>query len=350
MKKLKDEAYLGSKEKGYPFQGDVREGIAFDNYEANFSVLEYDRNRNESVILPIFRIQAKLLAEFISAEKYDRILDLGSRTGITTLEIFLQNRGVNVLGIEKSPSMHITALYKFHQLDKDKKEFFQIIKKTGCADLLSKKLSDYWENFREESQFYKDKVRFIVGEFDKLKEPKDDSIDWAVANNYMHWTELSETFKHLYKSLKRGRELFWNTASHFFTDSKFPAERYGFRYNDFLKYVLDEVEKNGLEVEDYKELSKPTHDIDSIKAVSKEQGFSTEKVSTYLIPVDFQIFISNHLPVFVKTLVASEVNEKELERIIKEAIAKTVNNPNAFKDNEHKYDIIPIFRSVKTKT
>ena len=133
-------------------------------------------------------------------------------------------------------------------------------------------------------------------------------MDGAVANQFMHWTDIPTTFSQLQKFLKQHKSVVWNSASHFYEDSQFPSLEYGFRYNDFLNYVLKEISKK-CDVKDSKTLSRPNHNIESIREITSKQGFETEQVGTCLVPVDLQIFIRNHVPVFVRQLVTSELSD-----------------------------------------
>jgi len=330
MSNLKDAVFSGSVSQGNPHQ----DGIAYDTYEANFNVIEQDGNH--SLILTPYRAEAKKLIKHLFAEKDQRILDLGSGTGISTLELLSQNPEVYALGVEVSEGMLQIARYKFHQVNGD-----ELLKQVDDSKLLR-----YWQDFRTESERYKDQVEFILGDFQEIDDIEPESIDGAIGNQFMHWTDLSKSFKQLYRFLKRDRHVVWNSASHFYDDSKFPSSEYGFRYNDFLRFILDEVGKR-VRVRDYKTLSIPEHNLDSIKTITSEQGFETEQVATYLLPVDLQVFIKNHVPAFVRNLIIPKMSKNEIKDITQEAIANAINNPKALEDTQHKYEIIPIFKSTK---
>ena len=267
-------------------------------------------------------------------------LNLGSGTGISTLELFSQKLPASVIDIESSDGMLLVAKYKFHQ--DGGKSFLKSVN--------NKKLLRYWRWFRTESIKYKNLVTFIQDDFQTINSLKPESVDGAVAVQFMHWTNIVKSFAQLKKCLKIGGEIVWDSASHFFNDKKFPAAKYGFRYNDFLAYVLEEVcSKGKWQAKDYRTLSKPPHSIDTIKEITASQGLETTHLATYLNPVDFLVFAQNHVPVFVQQLIISKTDPEELEKRIREAIGKAVVNPKALKDTEHKYDIVPVFKSVKLK-
>jgi hypothetical protein len=113
-----------------------------------------------------------------------------------------------------------------------------------------------------------------------------------------------------------------------------------------MGFVMDAVAKR-VPVRDYRELSRPVHNIESIVGITLGQGFKTAQVGTFLVPVDLQTFMRNHVPVFVGQLIEGEIDRSALEGIVREAIAAAVNNPKALADMKHKYDVVPIFESVK---
>lgn len=334
MEKLPIGAYTGSADKGNPFQGDLGKGISYDTYEANFPRIIQEGDF--PYIANTYRTAAKNLLKYLPALERPKFLDLGSGTGICTLEILCQNKDASVLGVEISEGMLLVAKYKFHH--DEGKELL--------AGVKDEKLLDYWRQFRKESEVHKDKVSFLQGDFQEVEQIEPESIDLAAANQFMHWTDLTKSFTQLNKFLRKGGMVVWNSASHFYDDKQFPSAKYGFRYNDFMKYVLEEVNKT-VNVKEIYTLSVPKYNFCSIESITSEQGFETKQVATGLAPVDLQTFIKNHVPIFVKALITSEIGEEELKRITREAIAKTINNPKALEDTTHKYDILPVFRSVK---
>ncbi|NOQ56126.1 MAG: methyltransferase domain-containing protein [Nanohaloarchaea archaeon] len=336
-KKMDAGAYLGSDVKGYPFSdkvpGDFRSPIAYDSYNANSEVIMQDGD--VPVILTPYGAAARKLVQYLKAEKGQKILELGPKTGISTLELFSQHPDVCVVSVENTESMLSTALYKFHQWDGK-----ELLEQAGDDPALL----EYWKNFRKDSEGYKDQVEFILGDFQDIDSIEPESIDSVIANQFMHWTDLSKSFGQLNTFLKAGGEVIWNSASHFYNDEKFPSDKYGFRYNGIMKYILDEVGKHFEVNKDYLSLSQPQHDIESIKAITSKQGLETEQIATSLFPVDMQVFIQNHVPVFVKELMISEA---DVDEVIRESIAKAVATPGALRDIEHKNEIAPVFRSRK---
>lgn len=336
MDKLKTGAFTGDPSKGNPYEGDRGTGIQYDSYEAN-NLLVDTPNGNPQIV-PTYRLLTRRLIGYLQAKEGQRVLDLGSGTGISTLEALTQNPGILVTGVEKSQGMLEVAKYKFHKTDG--RELLAFVKDT--------KLLEYWRKFRDESARFEHYVQFINGDIQDMGFLGDWKADHAIGNQIMHWTDLTRAFTSLRRVLKDKGTLVWNTASHFYDDEEFPSAEYGFRYNDFLKYVLDELaSKSGTEVGDYHNLSVPKHNLETIRDTTKKAGFDTKKVGLHLNPLDFQTFIQKHVPQFARQLVKSKWSEEELTARIDEAIAKTINNPAAFQDTRHKYDIIPIFRSIK---
>lgn len=330
----KDNVYVGNKDKGNPYEGDLERGIDYDTYEANFIIVE--QNGNFPLITHPYKINAKRLVKHLSLKEEQKILDIGSGTGISTLELFLANSNIHIIGVEISEGMFLTARYKFNQTNGE-----ELIERIKDENLLR-----YWEEFRKTSKPYKDKVEFIKADFQEV-ELESRSINNAIANQVLHWKDLSKSFKQLNKFLKHDGELIWSTSSHFYNDRDFPSLEFGFRCNDFVKYVLDEVNKSVSIIGNYLEISRPKHNLDSLRKIALEQGFGVEQIATYLIPVDLQIFVKNHLPAIIRQLVDPKYDPSSLEIIIKEAIAKNINDPKTLGDIKHKYDINPIFRSFK---
>ena len=334
--KLGDGAFTGSKDKGNPYTGDLNKGISYDHYEANFPSISEDGHFPK--IVNGYRHNAERLIGHLNAVGKGRVLDIGSGTGIATLELLFQNKSEEVIGLELSPGMLIVAQYKFHK--NDGAELLEIVE--------DKKLLGYWEKFRAESFQYRNRVEFLQGDVQEDLGINHESIDGAIANQVMHWTDLSKSFGKLAEILRPGAEIVWNSASHFYNDSRFPAEKFGFRYNNFLANVLENVCLNGgLASKDYTSLARPSYNFESIRETTKQQGFTTTQIGTSLEHVDLQTFVQNHVPVFVKQLITSQVDPIELEEKIKEGISRAILDPQALNDTNHKYDIVPIFRSVK---
>jgi len=332
--KLGSGAFTGDANGGNPYSGDRGKGIDYDTYESESTVIEQEGNFPN--ILTPYRAGARKLVQYVSASRGETVMDLGSGTGILTLELLVKNPEISVLGLEISEGMMEVAEYKFHQIDG-----------TELRDNVSNdSLLKYWEGFRRESDPHKNRVNFVLGDIQTTEDIIPESINRAVANQVFHWTDLPTTFKQMKRFLKKGGEVIWNTASHFYDDERFPAKKYAFRYNDFLRSVMDEVSSR-VKVSDYREMANPKQNINSIQEVSSSQGLITEQVGTFLLPVDFQNFIRYHVPVFVRTLITSEMGNDEKDQIAKEAIERTINRTEALGDIVHKYDIVPILKSVK---
>ncbi len=337
MANLNSGAFTGDKSAGNPYSGDLGKGIAYDTYEANVPLVVQEGDYPK--IFTNYRTGAKRLVQYSSVQENAKMLDLGSGTGISALEIFTQKPGASVTGIELSEGMLLVARYKFGQDDGNLLE-----------QVNDEKLLQYWRQFRTEAAAYKNRVKFVQGDFQQIDCLKSESFDGAVAAQFMHWTDFSKSFAQLRKFLKNKGEVVWNSASHFFNDQEFPIAEYGFRYNGFLAHVLEDVcSRGGWEANDYHTIGKPSQDINTITEVTSGQGFQTTQVATYLNPVDLQVFAQNHVPVLVKQLITSPADPGELETRIKEAIGRAITNPQALSDTKHKYEIMPVFKSIKLK-
>ncbi len=335
MSKLPDAAYTGNSSKGHPYEGDLGKAVDFDLYESSSPIVGSD---NSPEIFGPYGYGARNLLNHSSIERGDRVLDLGSRTGISTLEIFRRQSDITILGINQSEGMDFLAKYKFSQNNG------QLVSEIDNEQLLR-----YWRDFRTESKPYGNNVEFLMGDFEKI-DLQHESFDSAVASQFMHWSaDLSKPFTQLAKFLKQMGKVAWNSSSHWYNDSKFPSAEFGFRYNDFMSYVLDSVSSGGgIEFKDLFSLSKPEHNIESIKAITSEQGFDTEQEGIYLMQVDFIQFVSRHVPAFVRSLIVStKIDDQELESRVNESIKKAILDPKTLGDTRHRYEIHPVFVSVK---
>jgi len=319
---------------GNPYE----DGIDYDRQECSVWLPLLDQVGDGPSVSTIYHGVAKRLVRNVKAEPGQSFLDVGCGTGISTLELLLQHPEIFVLGLDESFGMLNVARYKFHKI-------------TGGGLLAAtdgdKGLLSYWQGFRGDSLLYGDHAEFYLGRLEDIDFLPGDSLDGAIANQSLHWIDLEIAFGKLGELLKEGGKLTWNTASHFYDDSEFPSSEFAFRYNNFFRFVLDELSGRGIELKDYRNLARPTHSFDSIREISLKHGFETDQVAIHLIRKDLQIFIDQYVRPLIGQLIVSEVEPEELERITQEAIAKAVNSPQALRDKQHKYEINPIFVSTK---
>src|SRR3989338_8522884 len=104
---LKSGAFTGDASKGNPYEGDLRKGVDYDLYEANFPVPEGEGNPPR--FLHGYRAGARRLLRHLSCDNPNHLLDLGSGTGIASLEALLRFPLTKVTGLEISPGMLLTA-------------------------------------------------------------------------------------------------------------------------------------------------------------------------------------------------------------------------------------------------
>lgn len=337
---LKDAAFTGSLTQGNPYEGDLDKGIEYDRCEVNSPFIEQVGD-SPAILLP-YRESAKKLVRKIPTRSGNTILDIGSGTGIASLEVLLQYPGKSVVGIEISAGMQKLCKYKFHQ--ENGAEFIEQVK--------DEKLRGYWDDFRKESLPFRNNATFLLDDFQKTDAIKEESIDAAISSQVIHWMDLPTAFGQLRRFLKNGASIVWSSASHFYDDSEFPAAEYGFRYNDFMNAVMSELRSMGVKVGDYLLLSRPQYNLDSLQAIVKKQGFSTQKVVTSLIPIDLQVFVRNHVPRYAKELIKTQIEGIEKEHLVKQAIANvitdhSVTDHSPLNDTKHKYEIVPVFISTK---
>jgi len=334
---LKDDAFVKGRSGSDPYKGGIEKGISYDDYDSKcYSVME---NEGCPLHLPGYRILAKQLIKHLSLISNQKILDVGSGTGTSTLELFLKNPNISVVGIEDSEGMLQIARYKFHQISSDDLKLNEFVN--------DEILLNYFDKFRIESKDYKDKVKFILDDIETTNQIDEESMDGVIANMSLHWTDLSNSFKQIYRFLKERGEVVFNTSSHFYNNQLFNTLEYDFRLNDFVKYFLEEISKNIDINPDYHSLVDPKHNFDSFRSIASEQGFELEQVSTNLNNLGLQVIISTHILPIVGQLNLSEVKDERLDEVIRNALAITINNPKALGDIKHIYAINTDFRMVK---
>ncbi|MFP4400485.1 MAG: class I SAM-dependent methyltransferase [Candidatus Woesearchaeota archaeon] len=322
-----------------PYDGDLIKGIEYDSYESRY--LDLDSSNGFTKPTTGYRKIAKSLAEKLVLEPDSQIVDLGCGTGISTLEVALHNPDSEILAIDLSIGMLTIARYKFHKIEQNNST------KIDKASAHEINLADYWHQFREESYPCKNNITFVNMNFlsgDFSPEP----LDGIYANQVLHWNPLDETFQKLGTLLKDKSSIVWNTASHFYDDETFPSAEFGFRYNDFFGFFLDNLSKRINIIKDYRNNSRPSQNTESVKRISSENGFDTEQVGLDLTYSDLSMVLKYQIPNLVKEVTDIEkLAETEQRRFINEAIQKTTINPKALSDTKHKYDIVPIFKSTK---
>lgn len=327
-------AFTGSVEQGNPYKGNLEECISYDRFDCGFTTLEQEGG--DPHLVTNYLANVRKLLQHLSVKPGYKILELGSGTGITTIELFEQHPDVNIICVEESPGMLEIARYKFGISDGE-----DLLKMVSDQRLL-----DYWSKQRSKAIPHKGKVEFVLGDFQE-SDLEEESFDAAIATQFMHWTDLSRSFGRLRESLKLGAECVWNSASHFYEDATFPIAVYGFRYNVFLELVLEEIGRRGVRMKNLRDLFRPKHDIGTIQRISESQGFGTKQVGVQLLPIDLQILLEFYAPSMVRAAIDQEVEGEEMAVLYNEAVAKTITNPNALQDMDHKFEIIPIFVSTK---
>jgi SAM-dependent methyltransferase len=334
---LPDDVFTGNWRNRAAFFPDLDSAIEYDSYEAHTPMIE--QNERGSRLTTNYRHVARLLVSHFPAALGDRVLDLGSGTGISTLELLCQHPSLSVVGVEMAKGPYKLAKFKFHKIAGRR---FRHEKDPA--------LQAYWDAFRKESERFSDQIRFVNRDFldDKISTSRmfRQKFDGAIGNQFVHNTYEYQCFKQLKEVLKPGAHFVWNTASHYCYDGKIPPAEHSFRYNEFLKYVLDEVNKT-MQTKDMCEQPKTHYSIGWIKRMTWEFGFATSHLATYLIPVDMQTFIHYHVPPIVRGLMKEK--HEDADSIIQNAIGEAIKNPFAMSDTRHKYEIIPVFSSTYVK-
>lgn len=327
-----------------PFAGEIEKGIQYDLYEAQGFVLE------QSGAFPKLKRSYEHGADQLIQHLHSgaqQILELGSGTGIATRSLFRQNSNRQVVGVEVSKGMKEVSEYKFHQAERipfqEKVEAYF----THIGQSPSRELNDYWDSFREDTRNLHQRAQFVQGDIQDIAHlVEHDYFDAATANQVLHWVDISQTFSGLHQVLRNGGTVVWNSASHFYDDAQYPSEKWGWRQHQFVKCVVEELRREGLEVTDYRSIQKPLQNISSITRMTDEQGFSTEQVGTLLLPVDFQAMLTAQVPRLSARAIQNDLPLEEKQVYVDAAILNAIRKGFP-EDQYHKYDIVPIFRSVK---
>ncbi len=328
-----------------PFAGEIEKGIQYDLYEAQGFVL--DQSSTFPKLKRIYEHGADQLIQHLHSGA-QQILELGSGTGIATRSLFRQNSNRQVVGVEVSKGMKEVSEYKFHQAERipfrEKVEAYF----THVGQRPSLELNDYWDSFREDTRNLHQRAQFVEGDIQDIAHlVEHDYFDAATANQVLHWVDISRTFAGLHQVLRKGGTVVWNSASHFYDDAQYPSEKWGFRYHQFMKYVIDELKREGLEVTDYRSIQRPSQNMASITRITDEQSFSTQQVGTLLLPVDFQAMLTAQVPRLAAAAIQNNLPLEEKQIHIDTAILNAIRKNGFPEDKYHKYDIVPIFKSVK---
>lgn len=338
--------YLGSGQSDTnPYQGDIVRGIKYDTKEINTQHIE--QIGNWPMALTSYRRDSTYLMRYVNVEN-GLLLEVGSGTGIATLEATVRMPKVDVLGVEISSGMMKVAEYKFHQNGGK-----GIVDHPESTD----SVRAYWDEFRRESNPHKDRVKFLQGDIRTLELPSE-NFDGAIANQAMHWmskgeewTELGilRAFEQVNSALKHGSNFVWSSASHFYNTPEFPASKFGFRYNQIMEPILEAFTSRGIALlGDYKNVDTPVYELEDIVEMTAKAGLETKQVMTYLERFDLlQNLLFDEIPGIVRGLVQKEVSDAEVNKIFNEAVSKIVLSRQFLEDQNHRYDIIPVFVSKK---
>jgi SAM-dependent methyltransferase len=320
---LCDGLFTGSTAEGLPFRGTVAEAMAYDAYEAETAA---------SGTFP-YHACANALFRWLP-EGSGRVADLGCGTGISTLELLEGRPGYRAFAFDVSGGNIAVARYKFCQ-SVPGTELVSAMEGDG-------ELASYWNAFRKRAEKYKGMVKFCVKDVEREYLPS--IFDAAVASQLVHWAEdLDMMFAGIRDVLYPGGTAVWNTASHFCEDPDYPASEHGFRYNDFMGYVMDGLSEH-YNVSDYRKLSLPGHTTESLEDVAETNGLKTKHVSNFWRKFPLRVFASNHVPRFARKLVQNP--DGDVDRRIGEAISSAWETPAALADDRHCYEIDPNFRST----
>jgi SAM-dependent methyltransferase len=345
---VKDEAFSGGKGQGNPYLGAIKDALPQE--EVNTHALQRYDSTNDTTVLSLYRYGARHAAQFLpQPETGETILEIGSGTGDSTLELFLKYPGVdfNILGIEQSQGMLAVAQYKFHHEDGE----------NVMAAEPNEQVQSFWNAFRQESESYQGRVQFVNDDFLTTTSLDKEAYKSAVAIQVMHWLDSGEKGKDLTSALSRFSEfikpegsLLWTTSSHYFNDKKFPTLEYNCRYNDFFKFVLEEV-SHSYAVNGVEQLPQPKQNLESVQAASRAAGMETTQLTTRMNEFDLQTLVSFHTPRIVRSLLKEpdNVDDSELQKVTKAAVQKAIGNiyDGTLSDTKHIHDIVPVFMSVK---
>ena len=179
----KNNFFIGNKDEGNPYIGDLEQGIEYDSYEINFSLIE--REGNQTLILPSYTAGARRLIRHLPIIKNQAILEIGSGTGISTLEVLLKNPDSFVFGIEISEGMELKVFFNKLQ---DRIRSPEVTNDTGYVRIMS----------LHKSKGLTSKVVFIIGCVAGLVPTIKDEQKLVDTNNTLELSRLRAEAKRLF--------------------------------------------------------------------------------------------------------------------------------------------------------
>ncbi len=341
--------FTGNVQTGNPYKGDINRGIDYDLFEANTHYL--DRDGKVPFLSHPYRAGNRAMMKHLEARIGQRVLDTGSGTGISTLELAAQNQGIIIQGIEISEGMCNIARFKFGH--NDWKEVHESIENRAGINPPKdyQALLNYWKEFRNEAAPHKERVNFINGDLKNLDQFPNEAFDHATGYCVPHWMgkgdELVKFFTDISRILKPKGTYVWATAAHWFDDGSYPRRERWFLFNEFIQGYLEEARKiSGKQFDAYAPPT-PQHDMESISEITSKAGMRTEKAGMFYHDYDLQTIMMNHCAGIARDKLQNKLPAADIERVIIEARAQTVKNPAAMSDTQHKIQFVPIFRTTK---
>jgi SAM-dependent methyltransferase len=337
--------------KDNPFAGPLAESIRYDylNSVLHVPIIEDFHTK----LLPIYEFGAHYLSKALKSsltKKPQKLLDLGCGTGASTRMLHQNFPLTEIIGVDQSSSMMRVARYKLRKDNSANDQEFETYAKSIFEGKFPEHLNSYWVNARN---FINSDNKITLQESNLIELIENVGIDWqgAIAGNSLHWLgdKLGDFFQSL-NGVEKGTPIVWNTASDFYNDPIFPSSSFGFRYNDLIGMVAEELQSQGYQLSDYKSFRSPTWNLKAIQDITSDNGFQTEQIGSILIKNDFQRLISLDVPLIMSGLITNNVPPiSELERISREVVGLVLKKQSDFaRDIVHKYEINPIFVSRRS--
>ena len=330
-------AYTGFNRAGNPYMQGIARCIEYEVFDNKFRVTEFGG-------LPVTNYMANAIAtlKYARDEKIDKIVEFGSGTGVSTLEIAKRYPDSKIYCVEQSEGMISIARYKFNQGDGR-----NILSETDNEQIIR-----YWQEFREKTRYYKENIVFVNSDFQEVDSNLIGSADLGISIQALHWPKnFGKTFEKLGEILGVGKKILWNTASHFFEDEKYPTLEHGFRYNDFMRWVFDEISEKVPDMQALEEILVPEYkyNLETLKKTTLERGFETKQNGTFLLAIDLEVLIGDYGPALVSLACRDcrGIDAQQIESYYFDAVSETLGKEGALLDTQRKYEIIPIFESVR---
>jgi len=275
-----------------------------------------------------------------------RILDLGSGTGISASKLFLTDRAISVVGVDRSQTFLDIARLKFGQADnldfhleliKGDNPYQPRVEGYSTVNDLEGHLK---EEIRINKRFRK-RITFHKLDASEIHKVAEEGFDYVLASQVFHWFRNEGAkpeqpnleyergvLQQVRNSLKQNGLFGFNTTGHDFKYDNKGMNDMHLMEHPFYRVFMESI-RTRLGSPQTKE-RKYAFDHQEIERIMRENGFKIEGTDQKVITFDsktlFEFCLTGgHMTVFQKWGVESKMEEREkiLREAIKYALTKT---------------------------